>query len=287
MPVTRFLLILLVLLNLLALAATRGWLGESVQRGEPERLTNQINPQAISLRPTEERPPAPALAQPTPALQPVPEPPPVEVVQPPSEPPSLPPAPVANMPAVAVAAEDAPPDESMPAIDEIAPTTEAEPAPVSAPVQVELACTAYQGLGEQQAATLARSAVAVRPQVQTNQRMTEAAGNWWVHIPAPANRSVAEDRVATLRASGINDLFIVRDEGPHKNAISLGMFRTENSAKQHLSDLRARRVTDARIIARKPAVFALELRGTRTDLDEVTARLKDNPYGVTARECQR
>lgn len=287
MPVTRFLLILLVLLNLLALAATRGWLGESVQRGEPERLTNQINPQAISLRPTEERPPAPALAQPTPALQPVPEPPPVEVVQPPSEPPSLPPAPVADMPAVAVAAEDAPPDESMPAIDEIAPTTEAEPAPVSAPVQVELACTVYQGLGEQQAATLGRSAVAVRPQVQTNQRMTEAAGNWWVHIPAPANRSVAEDRVATLRASGINDLFIVRDEGPHKNAISLGMFRTENSAKQHLSDLRARRVTDARIIARKPAVFALELRGTRTDLDEVTARLKDNPYGVTARECQR
>lgn len=287
MPVTRFLLILLVLLNLLALAATRGWLGESVQRGEPERLTNQINPQAISLRPTEERPPAPALAQPTPALQPVPEPPPVEVVQPPSEPPSLPPAPVADMPAVAVAAEDAPPDESMPAIDEIAPTTEAEPSPVSAPVQVELACTVYQGLGEQQAATLGRSAVAVRPQVQTNQRMTEAAGNWWVHIPAPANRSVAEDRVATLRASGINDLFIVRDEGPHKNAISLGMFRTENSAKQHLSDLRARRVTDARIIARKPAVFALELRGTSPDLDEVTARLKDNPYGVTARECQR
>lgn len=287
MPVTRFLLILLILLNLLALAATRGWLGESVQRGEPERLTNQINPQAITLRPAEERPPAPAVTPPTIPLQPVPEPLPAEVALPPAEPPSAPSHPVAETPAVAVLVEDAAPETSMPAIDEIAPVHEAEPAPVAEPLAVELACIVYQGLGEQQAATLGRSAVAVRPQVQTNQRMTEAAGNWWVHIPAPANRNVAEDRVATLRASGINDLFIVRDEGPHKNAISLGMFRTESSAKQHLSDLRARRVTDARIIARKPAVFALELRSARTDLDEVTARLKDNPYGVAARECPR
>lgn len=285
MPVTRFLLILLILLNLLALATTRGWLGESVQRGEPERLTNQINPQAITLRPPEERQDAPVVRPPTIPLQPEPEPASTEVAPPPAESPHPPSPPVADMAAATVVADEAAPDTSVGVNDEIAPVPEVEPAPVFAPSPAELTCTVYQGLGEQQAATLGRSAVAIRPQVQANQRMTEAAGNWWVHIPAPANRGVAEDRVATLRASGINDLFIVRDEGPHKNAISLGIFRTENSAKQHLSDLRARRVTDARIIARKPAVFALELRGTRPDLDEVTARLKDNPYGVVAHEC--
>lgn len=283
MPITRFLLILLVVLNLLALAATRGWLGESVQRGEPERLTNQINPQAISLRPREEQkqPAAIDSAHSTPQRNAAP----LEKAPPVTEPIAPPNSPVQDLPEAEAPASGMASDDVVAETVEITPIPEAEPAPPPAPL--EMACTVYQGLGEQQAATLARSAVAIRPQMETNQRITEAASNWWVHIPAPANRSVAEDRVATLRASGISDLFIVRDEGPHKNAISLGMFRTENSAQQHLSDLRARRVTDARIIARKPAVFALELRGASTDLAEVIAHLKDNPYGVVARECSR
>jgi cell division septation protein DedD len=47
----RALLILLILLNLLAFAALRGWLGSPATRGEPERLTNQLNPERIKLRP--------------------------------------------------------------------------------------------------------------------------------------------------------------------------------------------------------------------------------------------
>lgn len=286
MPVTRFLLILLVLLNLLALAAARGWLGESAQRGEPERLTNQINPHAITLhQPEPALRPAPATETPPPAASPptVPlEPEPVEVAIAPTDPPPTP----APVPETSAAPE--PLSSAAPAPggdDEIEPATQA-PESEPAPLPLELACIVYDGLGEQQAATLGRSAAAVRATVQASRRMTETASNWWVHIPAPANRTVAEDRVAALRASGINDLFIVRDEGPHKNAISLGMFRTESSARQHLSDLRARRVNDARIIARKPAVFALELRGSRPDIDEVSVELKGNPYGAVARACR-
>jgi sporulation related protein len=47
----RTLLIVLILLNLLAFAALSGWLGSPAPHGEPERLTNQLNPERIKLRP--------------------------------------------------------------------------------------------------------------------------------------------------------------------------------------------------------------------------------------------
>lgn len=46
----RTLLILLVILNLLAFAGLQGWLGRPSAKGEPERLTNQLNPERIKLR---------------------------------------------------------------------------------------------------------------------------------------------------------------------------------------------------------------------------------------------
>src|SRR5574340_160506 len=46
----RTLLILLVILNLLAFAGLQGWLGRPSTKGEPERLTNQLNPERIKLR---------------------------------------------------------------------------------------------------------------------------------------------------------------------------------------------------------------------------------------------
>lgn len=287
MPVTRFLLILLVLLNLLALAVGQGWLGESVPRGEPERLTNQINPQAISIRQADTPPSIPTVSD-TASIVPntgqsVPS---ENVATATTEVNPQPPVPMATPPVALEPTVNAEASsvttETDTATQTAAPTTDA----ADATAMTERACIAYDGLGEQQAITLGRTAAAVNESVEVNRRMTETASNWWVHIPAPASRTLAEERATALRAAGI-DLFIVRDEGPHKNAISLGIFRTERSARQHLADLKARRVTDAKIIARKPATFALELRGTQANLDEVAVRLRDNPYGVSARACVR
>lgn len=71
---SRTLLIILVLLNLLAFAALAGWLGQAAQKGEPERVTNQLNPERIKLRPATgpkkseaARPKTPAVSDITPA----------------------------------------------------------------------------------------------------------------------------------------------------------------------------------------------------------------------------
>lgn len=72
----RTLVIILILLNLLAAAGLMGWLGSPVVPGEPERLTNQLNPERIKLRSAREakpRAPAPPVAE----IAPPPAPPPV------------------------------------------------------------------------------------------------------------------------------------------------------------------------------------------------------------------
>lgn len=170
-------------------------------------------------------------------------------------------------------------DTEEPSAAAVSPPPEPTPAPEA------LACLRFDGLGEQQAASLARAVLETQPELQTTRRMLEPPGNWWVHIPPPASRNIAEDRVATLRSSGITDLFIVRDEGPHKNAISLGMFRTEAGANQHLANLRTRRVTDARIIARKPAIYRLDIRGTRSAIDNASRSVAGSTYGISAQAC--
>jgi len=72
----RVAVIALVFANLLALAIWKGWLGGSVSHGEPERLSNQLNPEKIRL----------VVEQPRPVAQPVV--PPVPLAE--SEPPSVP-----------------------------------------------------------------------------------------------------------------------------------------------------------------------------------------------------
>lgn len=276
MPITRFLLILLLLANLLALAANLGLVGENAQRGEPERLTNQINPQALVLQaapPPESSAAAPPVASAQERVAATPQPTPTPEVSPqPSPRPTAMPDAAAPATVESTAQGDTSPPE---------PT----PAPTAQPTPEALACLRFDGLGEQQAASLARAALEVQPALQTTRRMIEPPGNWWVHIPPPASRNIAEDRVATLRSSGITDLFIVRDEGPHKNAISLGMFRTEAGANQHLANLRARRVTDARIIARKPAIYRLDIRGTRSAIDSASRSLAGSTYGIAPQDC--
>jgi hypothetical protein len=61
------------------------------------------------------------------------------------------------------------------------------------------------------------------------QRRTEETAGWWVFIPAQkvANpRQAALRKAAELRNLGIEDYFIVQEEGQHRWALSLGVFRT-------------------------------------------------------------
>jgi len=76
------------------------------------------------------------------------------------------------------------------------------------------------------------------------------AGGYWVHIPPLKTKGEADRKVRELRDFGVTEFFVVQDAGPWRNAISLGIFRTEEGAQTFLAGLRKRGVRSA-IVARR------------------------------------
>lgn len=136
-----------------------------------------------------------------------------------------------------------------------------------------MACVAFDNLRENLVEQLERSARGTTPTAQVSRTLTEPASGWWVRIPPAANREAADQRATELRLLGITDLFVVREAGPDQHAISLGLFRTEAAARQHLSDLQQRRINDASVTRRTPARYRVELRGPANLLPQITRNL--------------
>lgn len=77
------------------------------------------------------------------------------------------------------------------------------------------------------------------------QRVVHDAGGYWVYIPPLRNKAEVEKRLAELKTLDIPDSFVVQDAGPWRNAISLGIFKTEEAANGYLETLRARGLASA------------------------------------------
>lgn len=129
-------------------------------------------------------------------------------------------------------------------------------------------------------------------------RLVEQEGSgrsWWVYIPASPSRAAADKRLAELRAQGQADPFVVTDPGPHRNAISLGLFKSEAAAADLVKRLSARGVTDGRVEVRPaPEGPIIELTGPpaklRPLMTELEARASAGkplaPAPLTIKSCQ-
>lgn len=82
-------------------------------------------------------------------------------------------------------------------------------------------------------------------------RVRELPGSpvWWVHLPALRSREEADRRVRELDELGVKDARVVTDEG-YRNAVSLGIFRTEEAAAAHQARLREIKVRNAAVVQR-------------------------------------
>lgn len=72
------------------------------------------------------------------------------------------------------------------------------------------------------------------------ERRIEDITRYWVYVPGTPERRAAENRMAELRRQGVTELSIRPD-----NAISLGVFSTEEAARRFLTTLTARGVRGA------------------------------------------
>lgn len=121
-------------------------------------------------------------------------------------------------------------------------------------------------------ATVALSALQLGNKLDN--RQVEQIIRYWVYIPPLGSKSTVSEKVAQLKARGVGEYFIVQDAGPWKNAISLGVFSTQEAAQNYLNVLRAKGVRSAKVGERagkqKATIFILNGVGPATE-----ARLTD------------
>ncbi len=70
---------------------------------------------------------------------------------------------------------------------------------------------------------------------------------WWVYIPPLKSRAEVERRIAELSEQGVDEYFAVENGGELHNAISLGVFKTEEAASNYLQALRNKGVRSAQV----------------------------------------
>lgn len=75
----------------------------------------------------------------------------------------------------------------------------------------------------------------------------EEAARYWAHIPPSSSKAEAQKKVDAIKALGVRDSFVMQENNKWIYAISLGIFKTEESAAKHLAQLREKGVRDAKI----------------------------------------
>lgn len=112
------------------------------------------------------------------------------------------------------------------------------------------------------------------------QRQIEHVSGYWVYIPPLNSRAEADKKVGQLKARGVVEYFVVKEEGKWQNAISLGIFKTEDAAQKFLGTLQAKGVISARVGERtsKLAYTVFELKNLDAEMaDKVRALQEEFP----------
>jgi hypothetical protein len=105
-------------------------------------------------------------------------------------------------------------------------------------------------------------------------RRTEETAGWWVFMPPQGSRQAALKKAAELKNLGIDEFFVVTDEGAYRWAVSLGVFRNEDAARARLAALRTQGVRTAQVGPREMVVPKLWLQVSAVDAAG-EARLKE------------
>lgn len=147
------------------------------------------------------------------------------------------------------------------------PATAAAPKPAPAPAAgpVALECMEWGSftLAGTERAEKALEPLALGPRLA--HRRTEETASWWVFIPPQPNRQGAQKKAAELKELGVEEYFIVHEEGPQRWALSLGVFRSEEAAQARLTALRGQGVRSARIGLRETTVPKVWLQVSSVD----------------------
>ncbi len=132
----------------------------------------------------------------------------------------------------------------------------------AAPVPpVKLSCMEWGEFSGTDLLRVEKALAAIKLGDRLKSRVVEYTSGYWVYIAPMKSRAEVEQKIAQLKARGVGDYFVVQEAGAWQNAISLGVFKTEEAAKKYLVKLQAQGVRTASVGERasklKFTVFAL------------------------------
>jgi SPOR domain len=159
------------------------------------------------------------------------------------------------------------------------------PAPAATPPPI--ACLEWGSFNPADASRAAQRLEALALGARLAQYRGEEPANWWVHIPPQANRAAALRKAAELKKLGVEDYFVVQEQGRLRWSVSLGVFSTAEAAKAHLQALRAKGVRSAVIEERATRVPKIWYQVRDVD-PPLRARLEEiarDFEGATLHEC--
>jgi hypothetical protein len=236
----------LLLGNVILFAAMEnGWFGWGEQEVQAQPY---LNGDMIRLIPALQSAPARALPSSRPVSEPVTAPAPVAVPSP-SESPSKP----------------------NPAMDVAAPAA-AKPG--------TLVCLEWGDFSGQDLARATAALSALQLDDKLSRRQIEQDIGYWVYFPPLKNKAAVNRKLAEIKALGIREYFVVQASGHWHNAISLGVFKTQEAAQSFLHGLNAKGVHTAQVGERanklKSTIFMLD-RVDAATVSKLTAMQNDFP----------
>lgn len=114
-----------------------------------------------------------------------------------------------------------------------------------------------------------------------SQREIDRVIGFWVYIPPLKDKAAVNQKLAQLKARGVTDYFVVQEAGEWLNAISLGVFKSRESAQNFLEGLREKNVATAKMGERsgknKATVFIIN--GLDADMNVRLAALQKDFAG--------
>lgn len=152
---------------------------------------------------------------------------------------------------------------------------------------VKTACMEWGGFSPEMAARAEESLGKLLPGVRFTSRRVDEPATWWVYMLPQPDRQRAQQKVAELKRLGVEEFFIVQDESKFRFAVSLGIFRTQEAAKNKLEQLREKGVRTAQVGPREAQMQMTyyQLRDLPEGANAQLAELRQDFAGTELKPC--
>lgn len=125
----------------------------------------------------------------------------------------------------------------------------AAPAPVAAvqSASTTTACLEWSDFSGTDLKRANEALAALKLGNKLSQREIEYNIGYWVYIPPLKDKAAVTQKIAQLKARGVEEYFVVQEAGEWQHAISLGVFKSSDAAQKFLESLAAKDVRSAKI----------------------------------------